>query len=103
MEVMRQTNEIHRLMDQPAVQFQTLKKLILQCTDMKFQCCSDNLADAHTEYVQRCFDEWSSDASLDVEFMKKVIDHIALNKDGTVRITLINKAEITGRRSHDAS
>ncbi|MBQ2376916.1 MAG: recombinase family protein, partial [Clostridia bacterium] len=42
MEVMRQTNEIHRLMDQPAVQFQTLKELILQCTDMKFQCCSDN-------------------------------------------------------------
>ena len=103
MEVMRQTKEIHRLMDQSDIQFQTLKKLILQCADMKFQCCSDNRADAHTEYVQRCFVEWSAGASLDVEFMKKVVDHIALNKDGTVTITLINKAEITGRRSHDAS
>lgn len=103
MEVMRQTKEIHRLMDQTDIQFQTLKKLILQCADMKFQCCSDNRGDAHTEYVQQCFAEWGADASLDVEFLKRVVDHIALNKDGTVTITLINKAEITGRRSHDAS
>ena len=103
MEVMRETKEIHRLMDQTDIQFQTLKKLILQCADMKFQCCSDDQADAHTEYVQRCFVEWSAGASLDVEFMKRVVNHIALNKDGTVTITLINKAEITGRRSHDAS
>ena len=103
MEVMRQTKEIHRLMDQSDIQFQTLKKLILQCADTKFQCCTDNQADAHTEYVQLCFAEWGADASLDVEFLKRVVDHIALNKDGTVTITLINKAEITGRRSHDAS
>lgn len=103
MEVMRQTKEIHRLMDQSDIQFQMLKKLILQCADMKFQCCSDNRGDAHTEYVQQCFAEWGADASLDVEFLKRVVDHIALNKDGTVTITLINKAEITGRRSHDAS
>ena len=103
MEVMRQTKEIHRLMDQSDIQFQMLKKLIIQCADMKFQCCSDNRGDAHTEYVQQCFAEWGADASLDVEFMKRVVDHVALNKDGTVTITLINKAEITGRRSHNAS
>ena len=37
--IVRQNNEINRLMDQSKVQFQAVKKLILQCVEMKFECC----------------------------------------------------------------
>lgn len=97
-EVVRENKEINRLIDQPNVQFQAVKKLIFQCAEKKFMCCSDNMADAHTRYIQQCFAEWEVSDTLNVAFMNKVAEQISLEKDGAVTITLINKAEIKGRR-----
>ena len=85
-------------MDQPNVQFQAVKKLILQCAEKRFLCCSDNKADAHTEYVCRCFAAREVSGSLDIVFMQKVVDGMALEKDGSIIITLINRAQIKGRK-----
>lgn len=98
LEVVRQNNEINRFMDQPNVQFQAVKKLILQCAEKRFLCCSDNKADAHTEYVCQCFAAREVSGSLDIAFMQKVVDGMALEKDGSIIITLINRAQIKGRK-----
>ena len=36
--------------------------------------------------------------SLDIAFMQKVVDGMALEKDGSIIITLINRAQIKGRK-----
>lgn len=97
-DVVKQTNEIKRLMDQTDVQFQVLKTMILQCASMKFQCCFDNPSNTYSDYVRKCFAERKAGSSLDVEFMKKVSRDVLLEKDGSVTVTLINGAQITGRR-----
>lgn len=98
LEVVRQSNEINRLMDQPNIQFPAIMKLIFQCAETKFAFCLDNMSDAHTEYILQCFAKKKVDGTFDIEFMKKVVDTILLEKDGSVTIILINKAQITGRR-----
>lgn len=97
LEVFREINEINRLMEQSDVQFQAVKMLIFQCAEKKFLCCSDNKANSHTEYIQECIAKQDESDILNVEFMKKIIEGISLEKDGTITITLINKALIKGR------
>ena len=95
--IVRQNNEINRLMDQSNVQFQTVKKLILQCVEMKFECCSENKSESHTVYIKESLERWDTDEAA-LSLMKKIVDTISLEKDGSITITLINQAKIIGRR-----
>ena len=52
---------------------------------------------AHTEYVWRKLSEWDNREALDVGLMKKTIDRISVEKDGSIAITLINKAKLKGK------
>ena len=97
MAIVRQNNEINRLMDQSNVQFQAVKKLILQCVEMKFECCSENKSESHTVYIKECLERWNVDEAV-LPLMKKIVDTISLEKDGSITITLINQAKIIGRK-----
>ena len=52
-EIMRYTNEIGRMTNQPAPSFMAGKKVILECAALKFQACRENKAAAYTEFVRR--------------------------------------------------
>ena len=60
-------------------------------------CCADNSVDMHSTYVQKCFAEWVEDDVLDVVLMKKVVNKILLEKNGSVTVILINGSIINGR------
>ena len=96
LDIVRQNNEIRRLTEQKNVQFGTVKKLIFEIAEMKFSCCEDDFS-VHTEYVGRKFSEWDNTEMLDVKLMKKTVEHISVEKDGSIAVTLINKAKVKGK------
>lgn len=100
--IVRQNNEINRLMDQSNVQFQAVKKLILQCVEMKFVCCSENKSESHTVYIKEGLKRWNTDEAV-LPLMKKIVDAISLEKDGSITITLINQAKIIGGNKNASS
>lgn len=102
MAIVRQNNEINRLMDQSNVQFQAVKKLILQCVEMKFECCSENKSESHTVYIKEGLKRWNTDEAV-LPLMKKIVDAISLEKDGSITITLINQAKIIGGNKNASS
>lgn len=97
LDVIKDLNEINRLLDQSDIQFQIVKNLIFKCAERKFLCCADNSVDMHSTYVQKCFAEWVEDDVLDVVLMKKVVNKILLEKNGSVTVILINGSIINGR------
>ena len=96
LDVVRQTNEIKRLMEQSEVPFDMVKKMIFQCAASKFTDYPDNEVAAYTEYVRRAFDEWEPCGTFDIAFWGKLIEEIAVKRDGSVVITFINKADVKG-------
>ena len=100
--IVRQNNEINRLMDQSNVQFQAVKKLILQCVEMKFECCSENKSESYTVYIKEGLKRWNTDEAV-LPLMKKIVDAISLEKDGSITITLINQAKIIGGNKNASS
>jgi hypothetical protein len=90
------------MIDQPNIQFQAVKNMIFQCVKKKFTCCLDDEASAHNDFVQKCFDEWDVHNKVDIQFLRKVVKEISVEKDGGISVTLINKARINGRGVTDA-
>lgn len=98
LDVIRQTNDINRLLEQPDVQFNTMKKMIFRCVEMKFACCSYDEGIAHSEYINNSLEEWESTHKINVSLLKNIVKDMELEKEGTISITLINNARICGRR-----
>lgn len=96
LEIIRSDKDIDRMIDQSNVQFTAVKKLIFQCVEKKFICCTENKSEVYTDYVLKCFDEWNPVDGVDIDFMRKVVDRVFLEKDGSVIIKMINEAEIKG-------
>ena len=84
------------------VQFQAVKKLILQCVEMKFVCCSENKSESHTVYIKEGLKRWNTDEAV-LPLMKKIVDAISLEKDGSITITLINQTKIIGGNKNASS
>ena len=103
LEIVKDTNEINRMIDQSNIQFQTVKNMIFQCVKKKFSCCLDDEAYAHNGFVKKCFEEWDIRNEIDIQFLEKVVKEILVEKDGGITVTLINKARIYGRGITDAN
>ncbi len=93
-EVIKEINEIRRMTNQADVNFQAVKRMILQCTAKKFVCCICCDREAYMEHLHRAFSEWDPCDSLDILFLKKITDKITVERDGSITITFINQAEI---------
>lgn len=96
LDVLRQNNEINRIIEQPGIKFEPIKEMILKLAEMKFGCCVENKAKSHTEYVIRCFEQWNPKDLLDIDFMNKVVECILLQEDGSITVKLINDKKIKG-------
>ena len=75
---------------------------LLQCVEMKFECCSENKSESHTVYIKEGLKRWNTDEAV-LSLMKKIVDAISLEKDGSITITLINQAKIIGGNKNASS
>ena len=95
--VVRQGKEIDRLLDQADLKFNIVKQAILEYARMKFECCTENPADAYTEYIVEKMQR-SKLTKLDESLLKDVCAKILYNMEGTVTIEFKNSVQITGNK-----
>ena len=96
-EIMRYTNEIVRMTNQPQPSFLSGKKVILECADLKFQACKEDKSEVYTEFVkEKTKEEWER-RTVGIDFLSEAVSHIKIHKDGRVAVGFINGAEVLGK------
>ena len=95
--VIRQGKEIDRLLDQADLKFNIVKQAILEYARMKFECCTENPADAYTEYIVEKMQR-SKLTELDESLLKDVCAKLIYNMEGTITIEFKNSVQITGNK-----
>lgn len=95
--VIRQGKEVDRLLDQPDIKFNIVKQAILEHARMKFECCTENPAEAYTDNIVAQMQR-SNLTELDMGLLKDVCAKILCNIDGTVTIGFKNSVEITSKK-----
>ncbi len=92
-EIMRQTNEIGRYMNERTPSFNAGKKLILECAALKFSACGYSGKSAVAEYiVERLKNEKDY---LKKDFLQKIIERIIVKADGGIAVRFIGGMEVT--------
>lgn len=92
-EIMRQTNEINRYMNEQTPSFNAGKKLILECAAVKFSACSYNGKSAVAEYIaERLKNEKEY---LRKDFLQKIVERIIVNADGGIAVRFIGGIELS--------
>ena len=103
-EILRYTNEIGRMLDEPSPSFAAGKKLILACAAKKFCACSEDAATAYTDFVLREIALLNSGDALSADFLKKTVEKITVGENGTVTVRFVNGVTVASNdRSENAS
>ena len=93
-EILRYTNEIGRLLDEPSPSFAAGKKLILSCAAKKFCACSEDAATAYTDFVLREIALLNMGNELSADFLKKTVEKVMVDENGTVMVRFVNGVEL---------
>lgn len=92
-ETIRKEKEVRYMLDQPNIQFNPIKKAILDCTQSKFDCCTfDN--SVYTEPLKEYMKTQRSTGRLNIELLTLTAERIYINSNGSVTIRFINGKEI---------
>lgn len=93
-EVVREENELIRLLEQPKISFTAAAKSILHCAAMRFESCAFDRGEV-TEELKDEFAEMEPINELDLQFVKRYIRKIKVYPNGRLTIVFYNSAEIT--------
>lgn len=94
-EVIRYSNEIRRMLDEPQPSFSAIKSIILECATAKFKCCNECRHPIYTDQMIKEFEGISKNDLLSFEFVSKVVDAILVNKSGEIVIRFVNDVEMS--------
>lgn len=93
-EVVREENELIRLLEQPKISFTAAAKSILQCAALRFESCAFDRGEV-TEELKDEFAGMEPINELDLQFVKRYIRKIKVYPNGRLTIVFYNSAEIT--------
>ena len=100
-ETIRKEKEIRYMLDQPNIQFNPIKKTILDCTQSKFDCCVfDN--SVYTEPLKEYMKTQKLTGRLNIELLALTAERIYINSNGSVTIRFINGKEICSTERNGA-
>lgn len=101
MAVRRLENEIGRMLDSVSFDKAELRNKMLECLSLKYD--EIDTAEHITEALKADFTKSSLLSSFSAELFGRTVKSLKLNEDGTVRLTLINGQQMTGKEQrHDA-
>ncbi len=89
-EVIRQQNEIHRMMDSNQIDYDRTKAEIFRLAEMKYACCTYSDAPQKTELLKSLLAEQSQLNTLDIGLLKSCVSRIWVSHFCTIEIELIN-------------
>ncbi len=93
-EVLKNENELLRLMEQPKLDFKSVAKSILEGTKSRYICCDFDKGEI-TEELKSEFSELSLVETVDYKLMKQYIKQIRVNPNGEIITVFINNAKIS--------
>lgn len=93
-ETIRKEKEIRYMLDRPNIQFNPIKKAILDCTQSKFDCCAfDN--SVYTEPLKEYMKTQKPTGRLNIELLALTAERIYMNSNGSITICFINGRKIS--------
>ena len=96
-EIIRQQNEIRRMMENPTVNYEHIKSKIYQLAEMKYTCCEYNDISQKTEELKSLLLQTEKQNILDVGLLKSCVRRILVSHSCTIEIEFINGAIINER------
>lgn len=93
-ETIRKEKEIRYMLDQPNIQFNPIKKAVLDFTQSKFDCCFFD-SSVYTEPLKEHMKTQKPTGRLNIELLALTAERIYINSDGTITIHFINGRDIT--------
>ena len=93
-EVIREENELLRLLEQPRISFAAASNSILHCATLRFDCCEYDRREM-TAALQEAVVAFPIKDELNVDFVKRFIRQIKIYPNGKLTVVFFNGAEIT--------
>ncbi len=93
-EILRYTNEIRRMTEAKEPSFQSIKRLILECANLKFQACNENKSDSYGSFLIEKSMELAKKQEIDEDYLKACVEKILIEKDGSISTIYINGKEL---------
>lgn len=96
-EIKRQQNEIHRMMDDPSVDYDRIKDVLFQLAAMRYDCCTYCVASQNTEHLKSLLAVHSKLDMLDIGLLKSCVRRILVSHFCTIEIEFLNGVIINER------
>lgn len=93
-EVVKQKNEISRLMDSTDIEYDRIKAAILELAELKYECCSYDDVPQKTILLNEIMKGVKRLNTLDVELLLKCAEHITVSHNATIGLELINGVKL---------
>lgn len=93
-DVVREENELIRLLEQPKISFTAAAKSILFCAALRFECCTFDRGEV-TQALMDEFAEMEPMKDLDLQIVKRYVRRIKVYPNGKLTVLFYNSAEIT--------
>ena len=93
-EVIREENELLRLLEQPRISFAAASKSILHGAALRFSCCEYDRGEM-TATLQEAVAAFPTADELNLDFVKQFVRQIKIYPNGKLTVVFFNGAEIT--------
>ena len=93
-EVVKQKNEISRLMDSTDIEYDRIKAAIMELAEIKYDCCSYDDVPQKTVLLKEIMKGVKRLNTLDVELLLKCAEHITVSHNATIGLELINGVKL---------
>lgn len=93
-EVVKQKNEISRLMDSTDIEYDRIKAAIMKLAEIKYDCCSYDDVPQKTVLLRKIMKGVKRLNTLDVKLLLKCAEHITVSHNATIGLELINGVKL---------
>lgn len=93
-EVVKQKNEISRLMDSTDIEYDRIKAAIMELAEIKYDCCSYDDVPQETVLLKEIMKGVKRLNTLDVDLLLKCAEHITVSHNATIGLELINGVKL---------
>ena len=93
-EIIKQKNEISRLMDSPDIDYDRVKDAIIELAQLKYSYCSYDDTPQKTELLKKQLSDKKQLNSIDIELLMKCAEYITVSHNATIGLELINGVKL---------
>lgn len=93
-EVIKQSNEISRLMESPDIEYDRIKTGIMELAELKYDCCTYDDVPQKTALLKETLTERRQLNALDIELLMKCAERITVSHNATIGLELINGVKL---------